>query len=204
MRRTTILVLEILLLSAFFPGSVFATSVIGMKVRVGGRYDNVRMCVATDAGVKGGPAMDIALFAEMGLSKNWSIDFDLPVLRPLLFDLAFDMLQFEPEAAFLYRKQTNSSMDMVFGPTLGVSLHYGPDYTSAKSGDSRGPAFFAMGPQLGAYFGLDFKRPGKAFNFQLGLHPYVTPLFAIDDPKNHRGVVVGGLLDLQVRFALDK
>ena len=31
-------------------------SVVGFRTRFGGRYDDVRMCVATSAGVKGGPA----------------------------------------------------------------------------------------------------------------------------------------------------
>ena len=48
--------------------------------------------------------------------------------------------------------------------------------------------------------GLDFKRPAKIFNFQLGLTPYVEPLFGVNDAKNHRGVVAGGLLDFQFRF----
>jgi hypothetical protein len=57
-----------------------------------------------------------------------------------------------------------------------------------------------MGPIVGAYAGLDFRRPGETFNFQLGLSPYVTPLFGIRDPQNHRGVVIGGLLDGIFRF----
>jgi hypothetical protein len=79
-------------------------------------------------------------------------------------------------------------------------LHYGPDYQSERAMDKRGPSFFAMGPTIGGFVGVDFKRPTKAFNFQLGLTPYVTPLFGINDEKNHKGVVIGGLLDGQFRF----
>jgi hypothetical protein len=58
-----------------------------------------------------------------------------------------------------------------------------------------------MGPQIGGYVGLDFKRPDERFNFQLGLSPYVAPLFGVNDPENHKGVVVGGLLDGLFRFS---
>ena len=61
----------------------------------------------------------------------------------------------------------------------------------------------AMGPMVGAYLGLDFKQPGESFNFGLGLHPYVTPLFSIDDPDNHQGIVIGALFDAVFRFSVD-
>jgi hypothetical protein len=57
-----------------------------------------------------------------------------------------------------------------------------------------------MGPIVGAYAGLDFRRPGKTFDFRMGLSPYVTPLFSLGDPRSHRGVVIGGLLDAAFRF----
>ncbi len=53
---------------------------------------------------------------------------------------------------------------------------------------------------IAGYVGLDFKRESR-FNLQLGLRPYVTPLFAVSDPASHKGVVVGGMLELQLRFA---
>ncbi|HEX7478275.1 MAG TPA: hypothetical protein VF331_10750 [Polyangiales bacterium] len=88
----------------------------------------------------------------------------------------------------------------VVGPTLGVSLHYGPDYRS----DLDGHKFFAIGPIVGGYVGLDFPRPGKIFNFELGLTPYLIPLFGVNDPANHAGIVVGGLFDASFRFAPSK
>lgn len=176
------------------------TVVFGAKVRAGGRFDNVRMCVASPAGAQGGPAADISLFAEIPLVDRVSLDLDLPFFRPVLFGLAFQMLQFEPSATLKFRKVGSGKVDLIAGPTLGVSLHYGPDYKSGPSGSARTSSFFAMGPMIGGYFGLDFKRPNQAYNFQLGLTPYVEALFGINDPQNHRGVVVGGLLDLQFRF----
>jgi hypothetical protein len=60
--------------------------------------------------------------------------------------------------------------------------------------------FFALGPMVGFYVGLDFRRPRGSYDFQLGARPYVTPLFAVSDPASHRGVVVGGMLEAQFRF----
>lgn len=177
---------------------------IGLKTRVGGRYDNVRMCVATPAGVKGGSAADISFFLEYAFSPDSSIAFDLPVFRPLLFAAAFEMLQYEPSVSLLYRLAGDESIDYIVGPTFGASFHYGPDYRSEPSGDARRDSFFAMGPTAGAYLGLDFKRPGETFNFQLGISPYFTPLFGIDDPDHHQGVVIGALLDGVFRFSLGR
>jgi hypothetical protein len=174
--------------------------VFGIKVSAGGRYDNVRMCVGSAAGVKGGPAMDIALYAEFGLKADTSLVVTLPVMRPILFGAAFRMLQFEPEVALAFRQDAGGTLDLIVGPTVGLSFHYGPDYTSSRSGPGRGPSFFAMGPRIGVTLGLDFKRPDEKFNFQLGLHPYATTLFSAGDPEEHRGVVLGGTLDGVFRF----
>jgi hypothetical protein len=172
----------------------------GIKIRAGGRYDNVRKCVASKTGTKGGIASDISAFAEFPAGKGTSIHVDLPVMRPILFAFAFHMLQFEPTIAFKFSDKSNNKAGWVAGPTLGVSLNYGPDYQSEASGSGRTASFFSMGPIVGAYAGLDFRRPGEPFNFQLGLSPYAIPLFAIGDPQHHRGIVVGGLVDVLFRF----
>lgn len=172
----------------------------GFKIRAGGRFDNVRMCVATPTGTKGGPAADISLFSEFDVGDNMSLHVDLPVFRPILFGLAFKMLQFEPSVTLRFRRATDGDTVLVAGPTLGVSLHYGPDYKSERAMDKRGPSFFALGPMIGGYFGLDFTRPNKTFNFELGLTPYVTPLLGVNDSENHKGVVIGGLLDGSFKF----
>lgn len=176
------------------------TVVFGIKIRAGGRYDDVRMCVATSAGTKIGPARDVSFITEWGLSEDLVLSLNLPVLRPILFATKFDMLQFEPDLTLKFVRQQSDRIDLVAGPSLGISLHYGPDYRSESDGDLRGPSFFAMGPRVGAYFGIDFKRPKKPFDFQLGFSPYVTPLFSIDDPDSHKGLVVGGSLDALFRF----
>lgn len=174
--------------------------IFGVKVRLGGRYDNVRMCVATDAGTPGGAAADISVFGEFGVGDDTTVHVDLPVFRPIMFAAAFDMLQFEPTVTLKFRPAQGDDVAFVAGPTLGVSLHYGPDYESAQEDPGRGPSFFAMGPIVGGYFGVDFLRPNQTFNFELGITPYVTPMWGISDPDDHRGVVVGGLIDGLFRF----
>ncbi len=174
--------------------------IFGVKVRLGGRYDNVRMCVASDPGTRGGVAADVSVFGEFSVGDDASLHVDLPVFRPIMFAAAFDMLQFEPTVTLKFRPAQGDDVAFVAGPTLGVSLHYGPDYESASEDPGRGPSFFAVGPIVGGYFGLDFVRPGETFNFELGFSPYVTPMWGISDPDDHRGVIVGGLLDGLFRF----
>ncbi len=195
-----ILSISLLMVFCIDNTEALADDATGFKTRIGGRYDNVRMCVATDPGVKGGAAADISYFRETHFKFDFSGSIDLPVFRPILFAAAFEMLQFEPDINFLYRHKNDGSIDYILGVTLGASFHYGPDYKSEQSGEGRRPSFFAMGPSMGMYLGLDFKRPDKIFNFQLGVHPYFTPLFSIGDPDNHQGVVVGALLDGVFRF----
>lgn len=193
----------IALLAQLLPSPALAQTeptVLGVRIGAGGRYDNVRECIASSAGTKGGPAGEVALFLELGLRKGVALILNLPVMRPILFGAAFKMLQFEPDVTLAFRLRAGERTDLVVGPMLGLSLHYGPDYTSESSDPGRGPSFFALGPMIGGYLGLDFKRESR-FNVQLGLRPYVTPLVAISDPASHKGVVVGGMLELQLRFA---
>jgi len=159
---------------------------------------------AASAAPGDGPGMGHAAilgFADVAVSDKASLRVNIPLMRPILFAAAFTMLQLEPEIGLIFRKRNEGGVDLVGGPTLGLSFHYGPDYRSESSGAGRSPSFFAMGPQVGGYLGLDFKRPGERFNFQLGLSPYVAPLFGVDDPGEHRGVVVGGMLDAWFRFS---
>jgi hypothetical protein len=175
--------------------------VFGARLSAGGRFDNVRKCVASPTGTRGGPAADISAFLELPLRPQLALLINLPVFRPVLFGIAFKMLQFEPDVTLVFRRGISDRLDLVFGPSLGISLHYGPDYLSESSGPGRTPSFFALGPMFGGYLGLDFKRPGRDLNWQLGVRPYVTPIFGVDDPASHRGVVVGGMLEVQLRFA---
>lgn len=177
------------------------TLFIGVKIKAGGRYDDVRMCVASKAGAKGGPAMDVTFYAELPVADKLSIGIDIPVFRPAMFGAAFKMLQFEPEVSFLFKISQGDKRDLVIGPTVGGSFHYGPDYRSELSGDARGSSFFAAGPRVGAVAALDFKRPEKAFDFQLGINPYITPMFGGSKEESYKGIVIGGSLDGTFKFA---
>jgi len=178
------------------PDDVF----VGVALAGGGRYDDVRMCVGSPAGVKGGPAMDVSLLVEVSTGPLVSVAVNVPVVRPVLFAAAFRMLQFEPDVRVLFRPVRGEKAHLVLGPTLGITLHWGPDYRSKETGPGRSRSFFALGPTLGAWIGIDIPRPGKKFNFQIGIHPYATALFGIGDPDDHRGWVAGGMLVGIFRF----
>lgn len=180
--------------------SLAADKTWGVKIQAGGRFDNIRMCVATPAGVKGGPAVDFTLFADLEVAKDMVLTIDVPFFRPILFGVAFSMLQFEPDVTLNFIRATQGYTRWFFGPALGISLHYGPDYNSERSGAGRGPSFFALGPRIGAYVGLDFRSPQKTHNFQIGIRPYVIPMFSIGDSENHQGIVVGGMLEGRMGF----
>lgn len=185
---------------ALLAGEVYAATDsqarFGLKIRIGGRFDNMRMCVASPAGAKGGIAADISAFAEFPVGNNDALlHVDLPLMRPILFAFAFRMLQFEPTVTLKFSGRQNDKIMWVVGPTLGASLHYGPDYHSEASGSGRTESFFALGPIFGGYAGLDFWRPDQRFNFQFGLSPFITPLYSIGNTQNRHGVVIGGLVD---------
>lgn len=174
--------------------------VLGLKVSAGGRYDDVRMCIATAAGVAGGPAADVSFFVEAPVGDDLALHVNVPVFRPLLFGLAFDMLQFEPDLTLLFRTPAQPDLDVLAGPLLGVTFHYGPDYRSESSGSGRTPSFFALGPRVGGTVGLDFLEPENAFNFMLGLTLYVSPMFATSQDEGRDGWIVGGALEGHFRW----
>jgi hypothetical protein len=197
----TILSLSLILI-VLLPQNSSANSPLhfGTKIRAGGRYDNVRMCVASPPGVNGGPAMDISAFISLGLKPGIRMEFDLPVGRPILFATAFSMLQFEPSATLKFSILTTKKIEIMAGPTVGLSLHYGPDVDSEASGDRRTSSFFAMGPISGGYMGVNFLRPEGKFDLQIGVTLYVTPLFSIGESQTHNGIVIGGSLDIGLKF----
>jgi len=162
----------------------------GALVMAGGRYDNLRMCVGSDAGVKGGPMADIQLVAKYALSSRRAIAFHLPVMRPILFGAAFDMLQFEPEVAYEHQIPLSGGRSLVTGPGLGVSLHYGPDYESDL--DNRGDEFFAAGPYISCLLALASESGNT-----LGLRGIYVPLFS---DEHSTGTVLGAALELAVLF----
>jgi hypothetical protein len=163
----------------------------GVRASAGGRYDDIRKCVATSPGTKGGPAMDISLVAFLPFTDELTFMFNLPVMRPLLFAFAFRMLQFEPEASLLMSLGQTGPVDWLAGPLFGLVFHYGPDFRSEADGQNRRPDFFAWGPKLGGHVGISL-GDGR---FRVGVTPYWAPLAAVGDRKNHHGNVIGGSLD---------
>lgn len=189
--KRTMLVLSILISliqGVYGQNSETSKNTYGILFMAGGRYDDVRMCVASPAGVKGGTMADIMLITKHRLNENHSIAFNLPLMRPILFGIAFKMLQFEPEVTFEYNKLINEKIDLVTGPGIGISFHYGPDYQSDL--DNRGESFFAMGPFLSWQAGIAFKKEG-AVKSVAGLKAFYAPLFAKDRTP---GTVLGGAL----------
>ena len=168
----------------------------GIHFMVGGRYDNMRMCVGSPAGVKGGPIADIMFDTKFRVNDNLSVAFNLPVMRPILFAAAFKMLQFEPQFSFEFRKNIKDDKDLIIGPGLGVSFHYGPDYKSEK--ENKGDSFFAAGPFISGLFGYQFSgSSGRAKLF--GLRAFYVPLFSGESDLSP-GTVFGGALEGHFSF----
>ncbi len=166
---------------------------IGVHLLAGGRYDNVRMCVGSPAGVKGGPIMDLYLDIRFPLSDSDFIILNIPVMRPILFGAAFNMLQFEPQVTYEHRFNNNDSPYLVVGGGLGIVFHYGPDYNSSQ--DNKGPSFFAMGPLFTGSVGVLFE--GNNGTWIPGVKAFYAPLFS---PDYQTGQIIGGGLEIQYEF----
>lgn len=189
-----------LLLTVFIPWQAFAqpqTDAAGINygfmMMGGGRYDDVRMCVASAAGVKGGPIADIMFSVRQPVGKGTFLIYNLPVMRPVLFALAFEMLQFEPEIEFLMNYETESKRVYFHGPGLGLSLNYGPDYLSDQ--ENRGDSFFSAGPMLQYQGGIYFKADKTS---SLSIKAFYIPLFSRETFPN--GTVLGGSIQYSYYF----
>jgi len=166
----------------------------GMHIMFGGRYDTMRMCVASPAGAKGGIIADIMFDTRYYIKDNVTVVFNLPVMRPILFAAAFRMLQFEPQVAIEFSNTMNDKADFIVSPGLGLSLHYGPDYNSDKN--NRGDSFFAAGPYISSLFGVGFRGSSEKQKI-IGLRAFYIPLFS----KDHGiGTVLGGALEGHFSF----
>lgn len=172
----------------------------GINVMAGGRYDNLRMCVATPAGVKGGPAADIQLMVTKPLDQHTTLGFKLPLMRPLLFGAAFKMVQFEPEFSFGYCIPTTTKRGWVVEPSLGVSIHYGPDYR-ADTKDTDAQRFFAAGPLVATFIGVGWTNHLQRWR-SVGIKPFYTPLFSTErKPGTVLGASFEGRWDFGSRIA---
>jgi len=168
----------------------------GLSIAGGGRYDPVRMCIASPAGFPGGPAFEfLGLVCEYRFNKIIGVGAYIPVGRPILFAAAFHMLQFLPEFFVLsIHIPVYKIFEFVFNIAHGISLHYGPDYRSDIN--NRGPSFFAAGPRFSILFGAHITIKNR-FILIIGAKPYFEYLVS----RYIQGPVAGGELDIQFRFS---
>ena len=195
--------IRILLLSmimSIFVGNLLAdnqnNTTLGIKVMAGGRYDNMRMCVGSDAGVKGGPIADVMLLFKKNIKPNVDLTLELPVMRPILFGAAFKMLQFEPQVSMEFNKQISSKSSLILAPGLGISFHYGPDYKSDL--DNMGKSFFATGPIVSGLIGISYNGKNDKKRI-IGIRLFYTSLFSDDTPLSP-GTVFGGVIESHFQF----
>ena len=186
---------SILILIFIFSQNIFPNekpnTTYGLKIMAGGRYDNMRMCVGSDIGIKGGPIADIMFITKKNIKPGINLSFDLPVMRPVLFALAFEMLQFEPQISTEFNKTINKKYSLVVAPGFGISLHYGPDYKSDL--DNRGKSFFATGPLVSGLIGISSNSKNDN-NRIIGLRLFYTPLFS-DKTSLSPGTVFGATIE---------
>jgi hypothetical protein len=177
------------------PGPTAGRIVFGVKVSLGARYDAVRAKQADSGGSKKGAFLDTSLFMDIDMTDKLALRINLPVFRPIYFAAAYNIFHFEPEIGLLFRVPTDDYVDVLVGPTLGATLHYGADYVSLKRDAILGAPFFAIGPRIGGYAGLDaVPNPDvwQEWEFQVGISPYYSLLFSVDDAQKHRGFAIGG------------
>lgn len=165
----------------------------GIHVLAGGRYDDLRMCVGSPAGIKGGPIMDVYFDIIIPAGTQGQVIMNIPVARPILFGAAFKMLQFEPQVTYEYRLPLDGGDSLVLGGGLGMAFHYGPDFESSP--DDRGEDFFAMGPLFSLSAGYEFLRP--AGSWRPGVKLFYSPL-VLSEMAN--GTVLGGGMELYYHF----
>ncbi len=196
MKKTAAILLLIIISAVFSPAE--ETVSFGISAAFGGRYDPVRMCAGSPAGVPGGPAGEFFAFIfEYRFGEKFGIGLYLPIARPILFAAAFQMLQFLPEISFTYHLPlpNTNRIELVGILGTGVSLHYGPDYRSDL--ENRGENFFASGPRVSLLIGPAF-MVGKRGMIIVGIKPYFEYLKAVDGGTE--GPVIGGEADVQFRI----
>jgi hypothetical protein len=164
---------------------------VGVHILGGGRYDNVRMCVGSPAGVPGGPIGELYFDIRVPVSTRGTVVVNIPLFRPIVFAAAFNMLQLEPLVMYEHILGEGTGTRPVVGGGLGIVFHYGPDYHSDQ--ENPGAPFFSIGPLLNGFAGLTL---GES-NFTAGIKGFFSPLFTPDRPA---GVIAGGGLEVHYKF----
>ncbi|RDG29769.1 hypothetical protein [Oceanispirochaeta sp. M1] len=193
MKKSVLLLCMILLVIASVSAQDRPVS-YGLHLVMGGRYDDMRMCVGSPAGVKGGPIMDIYFDVRFPMGDRDQLALNIPVARPILFGAAFKMLQFEPQITYERHFGSAGDSHAVVGAGMGLSFHYGPDFESDKN--NPGESFFAMGPLFSISAG--WQIAGDKVNWMPGIKAFYSPLFSADYPTT--GTVAGGALELHTSF----
>ncbi len=190
-RMTVAVVLLVIVVSSSVSSDESQGISLGIRILAGGRYDNVRMCVGSPAGVPGGPIGEVYFDIRVPVSDNGTVVVNVPLFRPIVFAAAFGMLQLEPVVMYEHSFGDESGTHPVVGAGMGLIFHYGPDYNSTQ--DDPGDSFFSIGPQLNGFAGLTLGET----NFTAGVKGFFAPLISPDRPT---GVVAGGGLELSYRF----
>ncbi len=201
MKKVFLALLFVVAVGSFQPlyatvNAVDKTPTFGFSVMMGGRYDNMRMCIASPAGTPGGMVADVAFFMRFKTSPHFAFSLSVPVFRPILFGAAFHMLQYESDVAFEFSVPVSDRVDFVTGPGIGVSYHYGPDYFADKD-DDNAEKFFALGPMVSYYAAFDFKWPGN-YATRVGIRLFHVSLFRTDEFQY--GLVLGGAVTVGMYF----
>lgn len=192
MKRMTVAIIVLLAIVSSGVGADEKQGIsLGIRILAGGRYDNVRMCVGSPAGVPGGPIGEVYFDIRVPVSDAGTVVINVPLFRPIVFAAAFDMLQLEPVVMYEHSLSDEAGTHPVVGAGMGVVLHYGPDYHSSQ--DDPGDSFFSIGPLLNGFAGLTIGET----NFTAGLKGFFSPLISPDRPT---GVVAGGGLEVNYRF----
>ena len=186
-RILSVMMLSIVITAPFF-GAAPEKPTFGVHVLFGGRYDDVRMCVGSPSGVKGGPIGEVYFDVRFPAGEKSSLILNIPIFRPILFGAAFKMLQFEPQMTYERLLGSEDGSQWVIGGGLGAVFHYGPDYQSDP--DNRGDDFFAVGPLLSASVGL--RLDGRSGSWTPGIKAFYAPLYSADYGV---GTVLGGGLE---------
>jgi hypothetical protein len=187
--------LNTLLFALFTSVSAAAPVQTGCTFLAGVRYDDLRMCVASPAGKKGGPIGDIMAAIHFQVDEKSSLGVKIPVMRPILFGAAFKMLQFEPEITLEYRPSGKMGEHFFLESGVGGSFHWGPDYTTKPDAKIR-DNFFAAGPILSSLLAIRFPDAYDKRRY-VGLKLFYAALFSKERPKGTViGVAIEGGFDL--------
>ncbi len=193
MKKFVLFPVLFLYVSAGLPAETGRPVTYGLHILAGGRYDDVRMCVGSDAGVKGGPIMDVYADIRFPVGDRDNLALNIPIMRPILFGAAFQMLQFEPQMSYEHHLGKLEEPHFILGGGLGVVFHYGPDYKSSM--DDRGEDFFAWGPLFSGFLGRQF--PGENRSWMPGIKLFYSPLLS-DEYRD--GMVLGTALELHMLY----